>query len=120
MSDQQIIDALKITTGIYKTYLKRIMKQDAEIIKATLKPEQVMHELRLHLERLQQGIAECQLIILNQQSDPAAKIQAIRLKLELSADILRTLKEGPDYLGIANDIQYNRPAEQTIPEQKQD
>lgn len=92
-TNDEIIKYLAIPKGNYFYYLKQIENEDRQH-NMKQREEKLEHEINLTKERLLSTVKTCQNIIQSDSSTVKEKLEAERLKAEISIDIIRLIRDG--------------------------
>ena len=90
---------LDLTRDNYDWHMSQIYKEDKEQLQKT-RAELIEHEILNTKARLESSIATCDSIATTQDNEPKDRLEAEKLKSEISVNIIRLLVDGPQILGI--------------------
>jgi predicted nucleic acid-binding Zn-ribbon protein len=99
VSDEQIMNQMKLSHGAYWRRVKRLKEIDRQILHEKFS-SQLPSEIRILEDRLLRTIQNCENIANDQSKDPMARLDAERLKIDCSIIMVRIFREGPYILNI--------------------
>lgn len=99
MSDIQIMKELKIVNStFYNTYMRKIYQQDRDHLER-IAGQQIEHEVLTLKERFEGSIRNLTNISKDAECEARDRIEAERLKMEASLNVLKLLVQGPEAIG---------------------
>jgi hypothetical protein len=88
----EIINHLKIPSSTFYYYLNKIAKEDKKALKH-LKNKMLDHETIVCKNRLESTLYKCEQIFADTNSTAKERIEAVRLKSQITIDILRIIRD---------------------------
>ena len=99
VSDEQIMEQLKLSHGAYWRRVKKMKGMDHEVMLQKF-TDYVSSEVRMFETRIQRGIMACESIITDKNKAAADRLDAIRLETDLGIIMIRMYREGPHIINI--------------------
>jgi hypothetical protein len=99
VSDEQIMQQLKLSHGAYWRRVKKMKEMDREVMMQKF-TDDVSSDVRMFETRIQRDIMACEFIISNQHEDATKRLDAIRLKTDLGIIMVRMFREGRSIINI--------------------
>jgi hypothetical protein len=99
LSDEQIMQQMKLSHGAYWRRVKRLKEMDRQIMHEKF-ASQLPSEIRILEYRLLRTIKNCENITNDKSIDPMARLDAMRLEIDCSIIIIRMFREGPHIINV--------------------
>ena len=99
VSDEQIMQQMKLSHGAYWRRVKRLKEIDRQIMYEKFS-SQLPTEVRILEDRLLRTIRNCENIANDESTDPMARLDAMRLEIDCSILMVRILREGSSIINI--------------------